>query len=181
MNVFSRCRSGSVFVKILSVLCLVIFLTLAGCSVGGLIEPSGQKGPVGLNVTNAANATHTFEVSVVGLPANVTTQLPDGRTENDDIEPGLWSHEPANRYYTTVEPPASARLHGRYTLEPGETTISNISNLLEDFAVVVTIHHDDGVVSWVTATCGGDLTYVGVTMRSYGSDNVYDCNEGGFI
>jgi hypothetical protein len=167
--------------RILSVLCLVILLTLAGCSLGTFTESSGQKGPVGLNVTNAANTTHTFEVSVVELPANVTTHLPDGRTENDDIEPGLWSHEPANRYYTSVEPPAPARLHGRYTLEPGETNISNISNLPEDFAVVVTIHRNDGVVSWVTATCGGDLTYVGITMRYYGSDNVYDCNEGGFI
>lgn len=153
-------------------------LTLAGCSAGTFGEPSGQEGPVGLNVTNAASVTHTFEASVVELPANVTTQLPDGRKEVDDIEPGLWSHEPANRYFTSVKPPDSARLHGRYTLEPGETNISNIStsSLPDDFAVVVTIHHNDGVVSWVTATCSGDLAYFGVTMRYYGSDNVYHCN-----
>lgn len=167
----------NLYTRILSILCLVSLLTLAGCSIGTLTGSSGQTGPVGFNATNAANVTYTFEVSVVELPANVTTKLPDGRTGNYDIGPGLATTEPTNRYYTSVKPPDSARLHGRYTLEPGETNISNIStsSLPDDFAVVVTIHHNNGVVSWVTATCSSNLAYFGVTMRYYGSDSVYDC------
>ena len=172
----SRLREPAT-VRVLSLLCLVILLALAGCSAGIFGEPSGQKGPVGLNVTNAANATHTFEVYVVELPANVTAQLPDGRKGSGDIGPGLSSHDPGvNGYYTSVEPPDSARLYKRYRLETSETRISNITTFPEDFAVLVTVHNDGGVVSWVTATCGGDLTYFGVTMRYYGTDNVYDCS-----
>ena len=166
-------------IRIFSMLCLVILLILAGCSGGIFGESPDQKGPVGLNVTNAANDTHTFEVSIVELPANVTTQLPDNRIGNYEISPGLSTYDPGvNQYYTSVEPPDSARLHGRHTLEPGETNISNIStsNLPEDFAVVVVVHQDNGIASWVTATCSGDLTYFGVTMRYYGSDSVYDCS-----
>jgi|AntDeeMetagen681_2_1112603.scaffolds.fasta_scaffold12173_2 hypothetical protein len=169
--------SESTTVRSLSVLCLVALLISAGCSAGTFTGPSGQKGPVGLNVTNAANDTHTFEVFVVELPANVTVQLPDGRKQSDDIDPGLVSTGPGvYQAYTAVEPPNSARLHGRYTLNPNETNISNISSLPENFAVIVTIHENDDVVSWVSATCDGDLVYLGVTMRYYGSDNVYNCN-----
>ena len=164
--------------RTLSVCCLVIFVVLAGCSAGTFTEPSGQQEPVGLNVTNGANVTQTFEVSVVELPANVTVELPDGRTGAYETGPGLSTHDPGPYHgYTSVEPPDSARLHGRYTLKPGETNISNVStgSLPEDFAVVVTINHNDRVISWVTATCGSDLVFVRVTSLYSTSSSVYDC------
>ena len=179
MTATSGSRHNPATMRILSVLCLSVLLASAGCSSAIFGESPDQRGPVGLNVTNAANDTYTFEVSVVELPANVTTRLPDGRIGNYDVSPGLSTYDPGvNQYYTSVEPPNSARLHGRYTLRPGETNISNISasDISEEFAVVVIVHHNDGVVSWVTATCSGDLAYFGVTMRYYGTDSVYDCN-----
>lgn len=179
MTATSESRHNPAIMGILSILCLGILLILAGCSAGTFGEPSGQKGPVGLNATNAANDTYAFEVSIVELPANVTTKLPDGRIGDYDISPGLSTYDPGvNQYYTSVEPPDSARIHGKYTLEPGETNISNIttSSLPNDFAIIVIVHRNGSVVSWVTATCSGDLAYFGVTMRYYGSDSIYDCN-----
>jgi hypothetical protein len=172
----SRNQPTRLATRALAVCCLVALVVLAGCSAGTFTEPSGQQGPVGLNVTNAANATHTFEVSVVELPANVTVKLPDGRVGDYETGPGLSTHDPGvNGYYTSVEPPDSARLYKRYRLGTGETRISNISAYPKDFAILVTVHNNSGVVSWVTVTCSGDLTYFGVTMRYYGTDSVYDC------
>ncbi|WP_147464938.1 hypothetical protein [Halococcus sp. IIIV-5B] len=171
----------SATVKTLSALVVISLVVSAGCSAGTLTEPSGQGGPVHLNVTNGANVTQIFEVSVVELPANTSFELPDGRIGRGEIGPGLSTSDPGIQgVYTKVKLPDSARLHGRYTLKPGETNASNISSPLEDFAVVVSVHRSDGIVSLVTATCGGDLTYVEVESRYSGSGSVYDCNEGVF-
>lgn len=176
-----RCIHDSTTVKMLSAFVVISLVVSTGCSAGTLTEPSDQGGPVHLNVTNGANVTQTLEVSVVELPANITYELSDGRTGYDDIGPGLSTSDPGvGLVYTKVEPPNSARLHGRYMLRPGETNVSNITNPPEDVAVVVTVHRSDGIVSLVTATCGGDLTYVEVKSRYSGSGSVYDCNEGVF-
>ena len=49
-------------------------------------------------------------------------------------------------------------------------------NFRQDNSAMVVISNDSNVVSWVSSQCDGDLVYLGVTMRYYGSDAVYDCN-----
>lgn len=169
--------------RFLPSVCLGILLILAGCTAGPLAGSSGQDGPVGLNVTNAANTTYTFEVFVVeGSQNEITIQKRNDADDSASPGAGLSTYKLDGDYgnVTSVKFPGRNRLHGRYVLRPGETKRSNISNLPENFMVVVVIHHNNRVVSLVSSTCDGDLVYLGVTMRYYGSDSVYDCNEGIF-
>ncbi|WP_276249197.1 hypothetical protein [Haladaptatus sp. YSMS36] len=160
----------------LPILCVCVFLVLAGCSLG----PTGQEGPVTVVVNNSANETHTFEVWVVEYPANVTVRRSDGNVATGDVGPGLATHEPGPHYFTAVELPDSARLHSRYPLESNAMTQTKIEQFPADFAVVVVISHDARIVSWVSAHCDGDLVFVEVTMFEYGSGSAYNC-EGGLF
>jgi len=102
----------------LPILCLGILLVLAGCVAGSI---GGQEGSVAVTVNNSANATYTFEVSVVGYPTNVTLRRSDGINSTGPIGPGLTTTEPPdNEYYTAVELPDPAKRNGQYSLEPGE-------------------------------------------------------------
>jgi hypothetical protein len=167
-------------VRTLSVFCLVIFVMLAGC-VGAFAGPYNQKGPVGLNVTNAANTTHTFEVFVVDLPANLTIKNVNKGTYTDDVGTAGISTTKLDSYNNTVtaiEPPDTARFHGRYTLNTGKTVLSNVTDFRDKSVVVVIISHDGIVASLVTSQCDGDLVAVRVGMYYYGSSSAYDCDEG---
>ncbi|MFC6993813.1 hypothetical protein ACFQH3_20100 [Haladaptatus sp. GCM10025707] len=80
-----------------------------------------------------------------------------------------------------VELPDSARLHGRYTLAPGEENRSSVKELPADFAVVVVISRDEAeIISYVTAHCDGDLVFLDVTLFEYGPGSAYNC-EGGLF
>ena len=162
-------------------LCLGLLLVLAGCTAGPF---GGQDKPVAVTVNNSANVTqaHTFEVSVIEYPANVTTRRDDGLTGNYRVGPGIATNSPGeNHTWTSVELPDSARLHGRYTLAPGEENQTSIEEFPADFAVVVVIYQDENeIVSWVSAHCDGDLAFLEVTMFHYGSGSAYNC-EGGFL
>lgn len=155
-------------------LCLGILLVLAGCTAGPI---GGQEGSVAVTVNNSANVTYTFEVSVVELPANVTLRRSDGINSTGPIGPGLTTTEPPdNEFYTAVELPDSAKRNGQYSLEPGEENHSSIEEFPRNFAVVVVIYQDENeIVSWVSATCDGNLVFLEVTMFHYGSGSAYNC------
>lgn len=155
-------------------LCLGILLVLAGCVAGPI---GGQEGSVAVTVNNSANDTYTFEVSVVEYPANVTLRRSDGINSTGPIGPGLTTTEPPdNEHYTAVELPDSAMRNGRYTLDPNEMDQSSIEEFPRDFAVVVVIYQDENeIVSWVSATCDGNLAFLDVTMFHYGSGSAYNC------
>ncbi|MFC6734427.1 hypothetical protein [Haladaptatus sp. DYSN1] len=151
----------------LPILCVGVLLVLAGCTLGPL-GPTGQKGPVTVVVNNSADTTHTFEVWVVELPANVTERRDDGLTATGSIGQGLGGGNPGdNHTFTAVELPDSARLHGRYTLDPGEKNRSSIEEFHSSFAVVIVVYLDeDEIISYVTANCDeADFVALGVTSR----------------
>lgn len=57
---------------LLPILCLGGLLVLTGCF--GMVFDEPQERPVTVVVNNSANSTFTFKVSLVEIPANVTTQ-----------------------------------------------------------------------------------------------------------
>lgn len=165
---------------LLSIVCLSLLLTTAGCMVPYFDQPIKQEQPVTLIVNNSANTTQTFEASVVQLPANVTYRLNDGRVGTHSIGEGVGSvNSGDNQTYTSVELPESARLHGRFTLEPGQSNRSAIANLPWNFAVVVVVYqHENNATSFVVANCD-DLALVALRVTSY-EDHVsitHSCQE----
>ncbi len=154
----SGCQSRVSY--LLLVLSLVV-LVLAGCTGG----PVGQEGPVPVIVNNSATVNQTFEVWVVETPANVTTRRNDGLVGHGQIGEGLASHSPGENYtWTAVELPPSARLHGRYELEPGEENRSTMSEFPQHFAVVVIIYQgEDRIIWWISSSCDeASMSYVEV-------------------
>lgn len=151
---------------------LVIGYALSG-PVGSLFW---QTGPVNVTVSNAANQTHMFEVSVVEYPSNVTIRRSDGRVATGDINPGLSTHEPGPHYFTAIELHGSHGPRDRYVLEPGEEAHSSIEEFPSEFAVVVVIYQDENeIVSWVSAHCSGNLDLLEVIMFHYGSGSSLYC------
>ena len=168
-------------VKFLSGFTLCIFVISAGCAYGVFSGPSTQQGPVGLNLTNRENETNTFEVFVVDRPANLTIKNVNKGTYSADIGEAGISNTKLNSYNNTVtgiEPPDTARTHGRYVMQPGETRLSNITDFKDNSAVVVVISHNGTVASYVTSQCDGDLVAVRVMMHYYGASGAYDCDGG---
>lgn len=154
--------------RLLPLLCLGVLLAIAGCTAGPFGGPSAQEESASVVINNSANATHTFEVWVVELPANVTIRRSDGVTETWEIGQGVGSFEPGgNRTYSIVDLPESARLHGHYTLSPGETNRSSITEFPRDFAVLVFVYQDENeIIEWVRANCDdADLLYLDVRSR----------------
>jgi len=156
---------------------LVALVVLAGCTLP-IDQPTKQERPVRLQLNNTINATPTFEVSVVERPANITVRYHDERIGESSITEGVLVAESGeNQTYKAVELPESARLHGRYTLEPGESTETAIDHLPVNFAVVVAVYQDENkIVSYVTANCDDlDLTALRVTRTPDGVSTAHSC------
>ena len=148
--------------------CLAVLFILMGCISTPFGGPSEQERPVNLILNNSANETHTFEVWVVELPANVSYRRSDGLTGTWEIDEGVGSIEPGdNRTYTAVNLSESARLHGRYTLDSGEENQSSIERLPRESAVVVVAYQaENEIIEWVSANCADQsLLYLEVRSR----------------
>jgi hypothetical protein len=160
----------------LSLVCLGVLLILAGCTAGPFAGLFGQEDSVTVSVNNSDNVTHTFEVSVVKLPADATVRRDDGLSGEVELgRGGVTTNEPGdNHTYTAVELPDSAKLHGRYTLGPREMNKSSIEEFPRNFAVVVVIYEEDEIVSWVSSTCDGSLVFLEVTMYDYGASPAFN-------
>jgi len=162
--------------RALSVLCLGIFLLIAGCVAFPSNGPSQQERPVTVVLNNSANSTHSFEVWVVELPANVSTRRDDGLTATWPIGEGLATTNPGDGHvYTSVEVPDSARLHGQFMLSPGESNQSAIEDLPRDFAVVVVVNRaENESIEWVSANCAEQaLVGLEVTARPDSQGGVF--------
>lgn len=156
---------------------LIALVLIAGCTMYS-DSPTKQERPVRLQLNNSIDATPTFEVSVVERPADITVRFHDGRVGTGSITEGITVADSGeNQTYKTVELPESARLHGRYTLEPGESEQTAIDDLPVNFAVVIVVYQDENqIVSYVTANCDDlDLAALRVTRTSYGVSVTHSC------
>jgi len=167
----------------LSLLCLAMMIFLAGCAIGPFGGPSAQEEPVPVKLINEANETNTFEVLVVERPANVTTVRNDGLTANSWARQGVGSYSPGENYtWTTVKLPKSARLHGRYTLSPGEENITRIEEVPPRFAIAVVVYRaENEIISVKTVQCSKSaLLGFRVTRRhgpAGGTSATYECGR----
>lgn len=137
----------------LPLVCLASLLILTGCLSTPFGGPSEQERPVELILNNSANETQTFEVWVVEAGATVETHRTDGLSGNYTVGQGVASHSSGPHAWKTVEPPDSARLHGRFTGDPGEEKQSSIKNFSRNSAVVVVLYQDNQSGWWVSANC----------------------------
>lgn len=145
--------------------CLGVLLLLAGCIISPVGTLSEQEGSVQLYLNNSANATQTFEVWVVEFGANVRVERTDGLTGNYTVGQGVASHSSGPHAWTEVKPPDSARLHGRFTITPGNHTRSSIENFSRHSAVVVVVYEGNRSGWWASAYCS-DQALVGLEVHS---------------
>ncbi|MFC7044528.1 hypothetical protein ACFQH6_03085 [Halobacteriaceae archaeon GCM10025711] len=154
-------------------------VVLAGCLVTPtpVDGPATQDQPVTVILNNSVNTTHTFEVWVVDVESPVAVQRDDGKFGNYSVDAGIASRSSGEYHtYTGIEFGESARRHGRYTLAPGEETRTSIEAFSPANAVVIVPYRSDGTFEgFVSSSCDDELTYVAVTLRSYGTDSAYIC------
>lgn len=153
--------------RTLLMLCLGILIVLTGCILGPFVGPSEQERPVQVVLNNSADETQTFEVWVVEVPSTATTRLNDSRTGNYTIGQGLRSHSSGDAgFWVAIELADSARLHGRFVLEPDEEHRSRIEKFPRNFAVVVVLYQDPNVSGWWASANCDDQTLVGFKVHT---------------
>jgi hypothetical protein len=158
-------------------LCLIVLLVLAGCTAGPFDPAPKQNQPVELIMNNSANATQTFEIWVVKAGSNVTVRYNDSRTANATVGEGLRTFSSAEYYYTAVEPPDSAELHGRFRVGPGKENRSSIEKFRQDSAVLVVLYQD-GKIGWYAIAHCSDGALVGVNVKTRPSQTGGDAGAG---
>ena len=151
--------------RLLPLLCLGFLLVLAGCTVGPFGGPSDQAQPPELILNNSANVTQTFEVWVVEAGSTVETRREDGLTGNYTVGQGLSSHSSGPHAWRIVEPSDSARLHGQFTVNPGEKKRDSIENFSQSSAVVVVLYQGNKSGWWASVHCS-DGALVGLEVHS---------------
>lgn len=137
------------------VLLLIVLVFTAGCGALPIDQPIKQERPVTLLMNNSVDATATFEMSIVQLPAEYTVRRSDGLNTTAAVNEGITVHDPGdNRTFTAIELPDSARFHGRYAVEPDESNRTSVDDLPRNFVIVVVVYQDeDEIASYVTASC----------------------------
>lgn len=165
--------------RLLALAAVAALLSLAGCSPGAFAD--GQRGPVNVTVSNAAEADYSFDVSVVEGTLDdreVTVRDRDGSAFRVSPGEGLSTYEldGFDNYATAVELPANrTRGHDRYELAPRENSSTRIADFETPGNVVFVVSRGDQIVSLVVAHCNLDLQYVEVAIRSYGTDSTVIC------
>ena len=157
----------------------LVVVVLAGCLVTPtpVDGPATQDQPVTVILNNSVNTTHTVEVWVVDAESTVAVRADDGKTGNYSVDAGLASTSAGDAHtYTSIAFDESARRHGRYSLAPGEEARTTIEAFSPANAVVIVPYKRDGTFEgFVSSSCDDELTYVAVTLRSYGTDSAYIC------
>ena len=147
---------------------------LVGCSAGPLGEPTPQEKPAPVKLVNNATITETFEVAVVDVGSNLTVTRGGDESVNYTVDQGSTTiQNPEVNQFTAATFPDSARIHGRYTLEPGESQLLSIENVAPDEAVVVLVYDEpEGTYRAIKSlSCGGAILGYKVSPESGGPDD----------
>ena len=153
---------------------LLTTVVMAGCTGMPFGDPTPQEEPAPVKLVNNATLTETFTVGVVDEGANLTIQLDDGRTGNYTVGPGSSTYtSPNSPNITQVNFPDSARIIGRYTLEPGESKLLSIENVAPDQAIVVLVYdEEDGTYRSIKSlSCGQAILGYKISPESGGPED----------
>ena len=126
-------------VKILLFIGLIL---ISGCIAIPTGESPTQEDPVPVVIENNATQTQTFTVAVVNVGQTLTEHKEGNRTTKRTIGQGsstIVSHDPILR----IEFPDSARIYGKYTLDPRERKQLSIENVSSDQAIVITVYDEN--------------------------------------
>lgn len=167
--------------RLLFLVALVGLLALGGCVTAPFGATPAQEGPVTVVLGNSADRTYAFQVSVARGELNdgeVTIRKADGTVDSTSPGAGLTTYDftPAFGRVTSIDMPRGrSRLAGRHVLEPGETNRRSIEEFEARDTILIVVRTDIRVVAMVTMSCRGDLVYVDVTMRAYGTETAFNC------
>ena len=137
---------------------LVLLVGIAGCSGIPVFDPPPQDEPAPVKLVNNASVTERFEVAVVRLGEGVSVTREDGDTFNKTVGEGsstlITSSE---NKFVSITFPDSARVHGQYTLEPGESKLLHIGNVAPDQAIVILVYDkpEETYRAVKSLNCGG--------------------------
>ena len=158
--------------RLLLIPALAGIFVLAGCGAIPLGEQIPQDEPAPVMLVNNATQTETFTVGVVQEGAFVNATRSNNQTANYRIGQGSATIEnPRTNPFTTVAFPESARIHGEYTLEPGEQKLLNITDIAPTEAIVITVFDegDQTYRSIKSLSCSGSIAGYRVTSQAGGS------------
>lgn len=121
----------------------VLVVGLAGCSATPFGQPPIQKEPVPLVIKNNATQSQTFEVSIIEVGKKITIYAEGNVTDNITVSEGSYTLKSPSNPMLRLDLPESARVHGGYTLSPGEKKKTYIKNFSRDSAIVITIYDEE--------------------------------------
>ncbi|WP_143085803.1 hypothetical protein [Halogranum rubrum] len=155
---------------------LVLTVCLTGCSAVSFGDSASQKeAPV--KIVNNATLTETFEVAVVEVGENMTIYR-GSRSQNIPVSSGSTTFKsPLSR----VDLPDSARVHGQYTLEPGERKELSVPNVRPDEAIVILIYdeEEERYRAIKSLSCDGPVLGYKVTTEAEGEDETMSTHQCG--
>lgn len=155
-------------------LVLGVLVVLAGCSAGPLGTPTPQEEPAPVKVVNNATITETFTLAVVDVGANLTVTRRWGETYKLRISPGstttITSTDNKN---IKVDFPESAKIHGKYTLRPGESKHTSVGEVAPNEAIVILVYDkpEQSYRAIKSLSCGGAIVGYKVVTKAGGPDD----------
>lgn len=166
----------------LTILSLAILLTIAGCSTAPLGESTPQQEPAPVVLENNATLTETFEVAVVDVGTNLTVHRKFGGKFNQTIGQGSSTTKTTtDNKDVKIEFPESARIHGNYTLEPGDRKQLSVENVSPNEAIVILIYDEsEGTYRAIKSlSCEGPVLGYKVTTQAEGEDQTVSSHQCG--
>lgn len=161
---------------------LVLLVGLAGCSGIPVFDPPAQDEPAPVKLANNATITERFKVAVIDVGTEFTVTRADGGSFEYRVSEG--SHTTvttSDNKFVKITFPDSARMHGQYTLEPGESKLIQVENVAPDEAIVILVYDDpEGTYRAIKSlNCGGQviLGYKVVTQAEGEDDtgSIHSC------
>ena len=164
---------------------LVFLVVLTGCSSYPFGDPPAQDEPAPVKLVNNETMTETFEVAVVDVGENLTltwgNNTSTSRTGNVSVPSGSLTYHKGGLYQVGL--PDSARVIGRYTLEPGESKLVRVEGVAPDQAIVVLVYDEpkDRYRAIKSLSCSGAITGYRITTQKGGSEywtmSTHGCNN----
>jgi len=123
-------------------------------------------------LVNNATQTQTFTVAVINVGGNLTVE--SNKKYNYTINDGSATHSAIETVnITKIGFPRSAKMHGEYTLQPGEQQLINVSGVAPDEAIVVLVYDEEEKAyrAIKSLSCGGAILGYRVTSQAGGPDD----------